>query len=104
MSKLELLHDMLERNNGFLPYFVEPQSETDGYGRFADPRFITASEANKRDLWIRKGEHGVPLEHWSVKDGKPEVRMYTVFNVAQLSGDFSQIPKIDTSPIDLETA
>ena len=42
----------------------------------SDPRFITASEANKRDLWVRKGERGVQLEHWSVKEGKPEVRMY----------------------------
>lgn len=40
---------------------------------FADPRFITASEANKRDLYVRKSEHGVSLEHWSIKDGKPEV-------------------------------
>lgn len=70
---------------------------------YADPRFITAAEANKRDLWVRKGEHGVPLEHWSVKEGKPEVRMYVVFNAAQLSGDLSKLPA-PNAPADLATA
>ena len=65
-------------------------------GGYKDPRFITASEANRLDLWVKKGEHGVHLEHWSQgKEGttnKPEVQIYTVFNVEQLSGDLSRLP------------
>ena len=38
---------------------------------YTDPRFITASEANKNGLHVRKGEHGVVLEHWvQGDDGK----------------------------------
>ena len=38
---------------------------------YADPRFITASEANKNGLYVRKGEHGTVLEHWAEgSDGK----------------------------------
>ena len=54
---------------------------------FTDPRFITASEANKNGLHIRKGEHGVVLEHWvKGENGKITPRGYSVFNVQQLNG------------------
>ena len=82
-------------------YLMEKCAEA-GY---KDPRFITASEANKLDLWVKKGEHGVPLEHWSRKeDGKPEVRMYSAFNVEQLHGDLSKLPTQGAVATDLEKA
>ena len=61
---------------------------------YKDPRFITASEANKNGLHVRKGEHGVVIEHW-VKgdDGKIKPRGYTVFNVQQLN---SCLPKSES--------
>ena len=62
----------------------------EGYG---DPRFITASAANEHGLWVRKGEHGVPLERWQEKEnGRLEAQVYTVFNVSQLNGDLSRLP------------
>lgn len=61
--------------------------------KYDDPRFITASAANEHGLWIRKGEHGVPLERWQEKEnGKVEAQVYTVFNVSQLNGDLSKLP------------
>lgn len=71
---------------------------------YSDPRFITASEANKLDLWVKKGERGVPLEHWTEKDGKIEARSYTVFNVTQLNGDLSKLPTQVAATTDLEKA
>jgi antirestriction protein ArdC len=54
---------------------------------YADPRFITASEANKNGLYVRKGEHGTVLEHWAEgSDGKMKPHGYSVFNVQQLNG------------------
>lgn len=82
-------------------YLMEKCAEA-GY---SDPRFITASEANKLDLWVKKGEKGVPLEHWSQNAaGKIEARSYTVFNVSQLSGDLSKLPTSAAAVADLEKA
>jgi antirestriction protein ArdC len=54
---------------------------------YSDSRFITASEANKNGTHVRKGEHGVVLEHWvQGDDGKMKPRGYSVFNVQQLNG------------------
>ncbi|MDR0616349.1 MAG: ssDNA-binding domain-containing protein [Synergistaceae bacterium] len=54
---------------------------------YKDPRFITASEANKNGLYVRKGEHGTVLEHWTRgNDGKIKPRGYVVFNTEQLNG------------------
>ncbi len=54
---------------------------------YTDPRFITATEANKNGLYVRKGEHGVVLEYWAKsEDGKTKPRGYSVFNVQQLNG------------------
>ena len=60
---------------------------------YTDPRFITASEANKHGVYIGKGEKGVPLEHW-VKDvdGEIKPRTYSVFNVQQLAGKNGNLP------------
>ncbi|MDR2780591.1 MAG: ssDNA-binding domain-containing protein, partial [Synergistaceae bacterium] len=64
-------------------YLMEKCSEN-GY---EDPRFITASEANKNGLYVRKGEHGTVLEHWAEgSDGKMKPHGYSVFNVQQLNG------------------
>ncbi|MDR0764299.1 MAG: ArdC family protein [Synergistaceae bacterium] len=64
-------------------YLMEKCAEK-GYD---DPRFITASEANKNGLYVRKGEHGTVLEHWAEgKDGKMKPHGYSVFNVQQLNG------------------
>ncbi|MCL2009135.1 MAG: ArdC family protein [Synergistaceae bacterium] len=64
-------------------YLMERSAEK-GY---TDPRFITVSEANKNGLHVRKGEHGVVLEHWTQgEDGKMKPRGYSVFNVQQLNG------------------
>lgn len=72
---------------------------------YTDPRFITASEAGKFNLWVRKGEHGVPLEHWTQNgEGKIETRAYAVFNVAQLGGDLSRLPTQEATATDLEKA
>jgi antirestriction protein ArdC len=60
---------------------------------YTDPRFITASEANKNGLHVRKGERGVVLEHWTQgDDGKIKPRGYAVFNVEQLNGSL-KIPE-----------
>jgi antirestriction protein ArdC len=54
---------------------------------YTDPRFITASEANKNGVYVRKGEHGTVLEHWAEgNDGRMKPHGYSVFNVQQLSG------------------
>ncbi|MDR1510416.1 MAG: ArdC family protein, partial [Synergistaceae bacterium] len=54
---------------------------------YTDPRFITASEANKNGLYVRKDEHGTVLEHWAEgSDGKMKPHGYSVFNVQQLNG------------------
>jgi antirestriction protein ArdC len=54
---------------------------------YTDPRFITASEANKNNLYVRKGEHGTVLEHWvEGSDGKMKPKGYSVFNVEQING------------------
>ena len=54
---------------------------------YKDPRFITASEANKNGFYVRKGEHGTVLEHWTQgNDGRLKPRGYAVFNAEQLSG------------------
>jgi antirestriction protein ArdC len=54
---------------------------------YADPRFITASEANKNGVYVRKGEKGTVLEHWAEgNDGKMKPHGYSVFNVQQLNG------------------
>jgi antirestriction protein ArdC len=64
-------------------YLMEKCAEK-GYD---DPRFITASEANKNGLYVRKGEHGTVLEHWAEgSDGKMKPHGYSVFNVQQLNG------------------
>ena len=48
---------------------------------YKDPRFITASEANKNGLYVRKGEHGTVLEQWTQgNDGRLKPRGYVVFN------------------------
>ena len=62
---------------------------------YADPRFITASEANKNGVYVRKGEKGTVLEHWvEGSDGKMKPHGYSVFNVQQLSGKLP-IPELD---------
>jgi antirestriction protein ArdC len=54
---------------------------------YTDPRFITASEANKNGLYVRKGEHGTALEYWKQDDdGKMKAKGYFVFNVQQING------------------
>jgi antirestriction protein ArdC len=54
---------------------------------YSDPRFVTASEANKNGVYVRKGEHGTVLEHWvEGSDGKMKPHGYSVFNVQQLNG------------------
>ena len=54
---------------------------------YTDPRFITASEANRNGLYVSKGERGVVLEHWAQgEDGRMKPRGYSVFNVQQLNG------------------
>jgi antirestriction protein ArdC len=64
-------------------YLMEKCAEK-GYD---DPRFITASEANKNGLYVRKGERGTVLEHWvEGSDGKMKPHGYSVFNVQQLNG------------------
>ena len=73
------------RNYGGLNalYLMEKCAEK-GY---TDPRFITASEANKNGLHVRKGEHGTVLEYWAEgSDGKIKPHGYSVFNVQQLNG------------------
>ena len=53
---------------------------------YSDSRFVTASEANKNGVYIRKGEQGTALEHWTKSDdGRIKVQGYTVFNVQQLN-------------------
>ena len=62
---------------------------------YTDPRFITASEANKNGVYVKKGEHGTVLEHWAEgSDGKMKPHGYSVFNVQQLSGKLP-IPEPD---------
>jgi antirestriction protein ArdC len=62
---------------------------------YADPRFITASEANKNGMCVKKGEHGTVLEHWAEdSDGKMKPHGYSVFNVQQLNGKLP-IPELD---------
>ena len=62
---------------------------------YADPRFITAGEANKNGVYVKKGEHGVVLEKWiPTEDGKVKPRGYSVFNVAQLNGSLP-IPELE---------
>ncbi|MDR1508905.1 MAG: ArdC family protein [Synergistaceae bacterium] len=71
-------------------YLMEKCAEK-GYD---DPRFITASEANKNGVYVRKGEHGTVLEHWvEGSDGKMKPHGYSVFNVQQLNGKLP-IPEI----------
>ena len=73
------------RNYGGLNalYLMEKCAEK-GY---KDPRFITAGEATKNGLYVRKGEHGTVLEHWTQgSDGKIKPRGYVVFNAEQLNG------------------
>ncbi|GHS90528.1 hypothetical protein AGMMS49957_16730 [Synergistales bacterium] len=54
---------------------------------YKDPRFITASEAKKNGVYVKKDEQGVVLEHWfEGKDGKIHAKGYSVFNVEQLNG------------------
>jgi antirestriction protein ArdC len=54
---------------------------------YSDPRFITASEANKNGVYLKKGEHGTVLEHWAEgNDGMMKPHGYSVFNVQQLNG------------------
>lgn len=72
---------------------------------YQDSRFITFNEVDKNDLRVRKGEHGVPLEHWKEgKDGKIEPRIYTVFNIEQLEGDLNRLPPVETVPDGAERA
>jgi antirestriction protein ArdC len=62
---------------------------------YTDPRFITASEANKNGVYVKKGEHGTVLEHWiEGNDGKMKPHGYSVFNVQQLNGKLP-IPELD---------
>jgi antirestriction protein ArdC len=62
---------------------------------YTDPRFITASEANKNGVYVRKGEHGTVLEHWiEGNDGKMKPHGYSVFNVQQLNGKLP-IPELE---------
>jgi antirestriction protein ArdC len=69
---------------------------------FSDPRFITASEASKNGLYVRKGEKGTVLEHWSEgKDGKMKLHGYSVFNVQQLNG---RLPVPETEKPNLDNA
>jgi predicted Fe-Mo cluster-binding NifX family protein len=72
-------------------YLMEKCAEN-GY---TDPRFITASEANKNGVYVKKGEHGTVLEHWiEGSDGKMKPHGYSVFNVQQLSGKLP-IPEME---------
>jgi antirestriction protein ArdC len=69
---------------------------------YKDPRFITASEANKNNLYVRKGEHGTVLEHWTQgSDGKLKPRGYAVFNAEQLNG---RLPVPESEQPNLEKA
>jgi antirestriction protein ArdC len=62
---------------------------------YTDPRFITASEANKNGVYVRKGEKGTVLEHWDEgKDGRMKPHGYSVFNVQQLNGKLP-IPEME---------
>lgn len=62
-------------------YLVERCAEK-GY---TDPRFITANEAKKNGIYIRKGERGVVIEHWGQNENeRVKPRGYSVFNVEQL--------------------
>ncbi|MDR1510940.1 MAG: ssDNA-binding domain-containing protein [Synergistaceae bacterium] len=79
-------------------YLMEKCAEK-GYD---DPRFITASEANKNGLYVRKGEHGTVLEHWAEgSDGKMKPHGYSVFNVQQLNG---RLPLSEKDKPNLEKA
>ncbi|MDR1482130.1 MAG: ArdC family protein, partial [Synergistaceae bacterium] len=72
-------------------YLMEECADKD----YRDPRFITASEANKNGLYVRKGEHGTVLEYWAQgSDGKIKPHGYSVFNVQQLNGRLT-IPESD---------
>jgi antirestriction protein ArdC len=69
---------------------------------YKDPRFITASEANKNGLYVRKGEHGTVLEQWTQgNDGRPKPRGYVVFNAGQLNG---RLPTPEPEKPNLEKA
>ena len=53
--------------------------------------WMTFSDANKMNLSVRKGEQGVLLENWQVKEGKPHCEGYKVFNIQQLEGDHPKL-------------
>jgi antirestriction protein ArdC len=79
-------------------YLVEKCAEK-GY---TDPRFVTASEAKKNEMFVRKGEHGTVLEYWEKgSDGKMKPYGYSVFNVQQFNG---HLPIPETMKPNLETA
>lgn len=61
--------------------------ERSGEKGYTDPRWVTLKDAGKHGLQVKPGGKGVALEHWSEKDGKPQVRSYHVFNAEQLSGN-----------------
>lgn len=68
-------------------YLIERCAEK-GY---TDPRFVTASDAKRNGLYIRKGEQGIVLEYWAQgEDGKLSPRGYSVFNVEQLNKQLPQ--------------
>lgn len=68
-------------------YLVERCAEK-GY---TDPRFITANEAKKNGVFIRKGECGVVIEYWSQNENeRVKPRGYSVFNVEQLTKKWPQ--------------
>ncbi len=88
---------------------------------FKDPRWCTFNQAKKQGWNIKKGEHGVPIEYWSVYDKKNKCNIdqqtmraeihkdesraedfiwvfknYTVFNGQQIEGipEYTQ-PKVE---------
>lgn len=53
--------------------------------------WVTFSDANKMSLTVRKGEQGVLLENWQVKEGVLHCEGYNVFNIQQLEGDHQKL-------------
>jgi antirestriction protein ArdC len=72
---------------------------------YSYPRFITitASEANKNGLYVKKDEHVTVLEYWKQEDdGKMRPHGYSVFNVEQLNGRLpeQEIPEKDVANLE----
>jgi antirestriction protein ArdC len=81
--------------NGLNALYLMEKCAEQGY---QDPRFVTASEASKNGVYVRKGEKGTVLEHWAEgSDGKMKPHGYSVFNVQQLNGrlPIEKIPEME---------